>query len=148
MEMLERCRAVALAVLVASSTACHSAPSIEQSAAATEPVPSAKPVERGAVGDSDLRVMLTELASAKACELVRGQFRPLRAPDRPDVVTGIMWIRQCKVSNVGTKVTVALSGNGWQWAEQQEHKAGGSFAARARCVSVPRAVRSRSSRRS
>jgi hypothetical protein len=127
MGMLERCRTVALAAVFAS-TACHNAPSIEQRAAATEPVPSAKPVERGAVGDSDLRVMLTELASAKACELVRGQFRPLRAPDRPDVVTGIMWIRQCKVSNVGTKVTVALSGNGWQWAEQQEHKAGGSFA--------------------
>jgi hypothetical protein len=84
-------------------------------------------VERGAVGDSDLRMMLTELASAKACELVRGQFRPLRASDRPDVVTGILWIRQCKVSNVGTKVTLTLSGNGWQWAEQQQHKAGGAF---------------------
>ena len=72
--------------------------------------------------------MLTELASAKACQLIRGQFRPLRAPDRPDVVTGVMWIRECKVSNVGSKVTVALSGNGWQWADQQQHKAGGSFA--------------------
>ena len=85
-------------------------------------------MERGAVGDSDLRTMLTEVASAKACALIRGQFRPLRAPDRPDVVTGIMWIRECKMSNVGTKVTVALSGNGWQWADQQEHKAGGEFA--------------------
>ena len=72
--------------------------------------------------------MLTELASAKACELVRGQFRPLRAPDRENVVTGIMWIRECKVTNAGTHVTLTLAGNGWQWAAQQQQKAGGSFA--------------------
>jgi hypothetical protein len=124
-----RSAALVLAAALALPTAgCKRAPSVEQSAHATEPIPSAKPVERGAVGDSDLRIMLTELASAKACELVKGQFRPLRAPDRPDVVTGIMWIRECKMTNVGRNVTVALSGNGWQWAEQQQHKAGGSFA--------------------
>jgi hypothetical protein len=117
--------ATAFALVVA---ACQRAPSVEQNAHAAEPVPSAKPVERGAVGDSDLRVMLTELASAKACELIRGQFRPLRAADRPDVVTGILWIRECKISNVGTQVTVALSGSGWQWAAQEQHKAGATFA--------------------
>jgi hypothetical protein len=127
--MPETSQAVALASLLLIATgACHPAPSAEQNAHAAEPLPSAKPVERGAVGNSDLRIMLTEIASAKACELVRGQFRPLRAPDRPDVVTGVMWIRECKVSNVGTKVTVALSGSGWQWADQQQHKAGGAFA--------------------
>jgi hypothetical protein len=93
-----------------------------------EPPPAAKPVERGAVGDADLRVLLAELASAKACELMRGQFRPLRAPDRPGVVTGALWIRGCEITNVGTKVTFALSGSGWQWAEQEQHKSGGTFA--------------------
>jgi hypothetical protein len=123
-----RAQALALATAFALSTgACHHDPSAEQNAQAAEPIPSAKPVERGAVGDSDLRIMLTELASAKACQLIRGQFRPLRAPDRPELVTGVMWIRECKVSNVGSKVTVALSGNGWQWADQQQHKAGGTF---------------------
>jgi hypothetical protein len=126
---VSRIQALTLATALGLSTgACHRAPSVEQQAQATEPVPSAKPVERGAVGDSDLRTMLTELASSKACQLIRGQFRPLRAPDRPELVTGVMWIRECKVSNVGTKVTVALSGNGWQWAEQEQHKAGGKFA--------------------
>ncbi len=115
---------IALACLPCACGKSSAAPN----AHAEEPIPSAKPVERGAVGDSDLRVMLTELASAKACELVRGQFRPLRAPDRDDVVTGILWIRECRVTNVGTKVTLALAGNGWQWAAQQQHKAGGSFA--------------------
>ena len=129
MAIFEGRRTAAVAAALALSTgACQRAPSGEQQTQATQPAPSAKPVMRGAVGDGDLRIMLTELASAKACQLVRGQFRPLRAPDRPDVVTGIMWIRECKVSSVGTKVTVALSGNGWQWAEQQQHKAGGSFA--------------------
>ena len=116
------------AALVCLPGACKSSARSEPSVHSAEPVPSATPVERGAVGDGDLRVMLTELAAAKACELVRGQFRPLRAPDRDDVVTGIMWIRQCKITNVGTRVTVALSGNGWQWAAQQQDKAGGTFA--------------------
>ncbi|MES1177544.1 MAG: hypothetical protein ABUL62_24690 [Myxococcales bacterium] len=114
--------------LVCFPSACKTTPSPEPSASAAQPIPSAKPVERGAVGDNDLRVMLTELASAKACELVRGQFRPLRAPDNDQVVTGVMWIRECKVTNVGTQVTLTLAGNGWQWAAQQQHKAGGTFA--------------------
>ncbi|HEX3855250.1 MAG TPA: hypothetical protein VHW01_30010 [Polyangiaceae bacterium] len=128
--MFEAQQALRLLAAIAVCAACGKAPSDTKASSALDPIPSAKPVERGAVGDSDLRIMLTELASAKACELVRGQFRPLRAPDRPAVVTGILWVRECKISNVGTKVTVALSGNGWQWAAQQEHKAGGSFAIR------------------
>ena len=117
-----------IALACAPSGCGNSSDAPDARAAVIAPAPSAKPVERGAVGDSDLRVMLTELASAKACQLVQGQFRPLRAPDRDDVVTGIMWIRECKVTNVGTQVTVSLSGNGWQWAAQQQQKAGGSFA--------------------
>lgn len=110
-------------------------PSAERAArgvvvASAAPVEIAKPAERGAAGDSDLRVMLAEIASAKGCELVRGQFRPLRDTDRPDVVTGMMWIRDCKIINDGTKVTFALSGNGWQWADQKQNKAGGTFAVR------------------
>jgi hypothetical protein len=129
MSAVERGQRVVFAAAFAwAIAACQRAPSVEENAHAAKPVPSAKPVERGPVGDSDLRVMLTELASAKACELIRGQFRPLRAADRPDVVTGILWIRECKISNVGTQVTVALSGSGWQWAAQEQHKAGATFA--------------------
>ena len=97
-------------------------------AASTDRMPVARPVERGAVGDGDLRVMLAEIASMKACELVQGQFRPLHAVDRPDVVTGLMWIRTCQITNVGTKVTFVLSGSGWQWVDRQQRKAGGTFA--------------------
>ncbi|HEX7663671.1 MAG TPA: hypothetical protein VF407_04145 [Polyangiaceae bacterium] len=91
-------------------------------------IPAARPVERGAAGNEDLRVMLAEVASAKACKMIEGQFRPLRDPTRPDVVVGLMWIRGCRITNDGTKVTFDLSGNGWQWADQREEKAGGTFA--------------------
>jgi hypothetical protein len=107
----------------------HATPGDRQAPSA-EPIASAKPVERGAVGDGDLRIMMSELAAAKACQLVQGQFRPLRAIDRPEVVTGLIWIRKCDVTTVGTQLTFMLSGSGWQWAAQEQHKAGGTFAIR------------------
>lgn len=85
---------------------------------------------RGAAGDAALRVMLSEIASAKACKLMEGQFRPLRAPDRHQVVTGTLWIRACEITNEGTHVVFHLSGNGWQWVDQTKHQAGGTFVVR------------------
>lgn len=94
------------------------------------PPPVPKPVVRGAAGDSDLRAMLGEIASSKACEMIEGQFLPLRAPDRPEVRTGVLWIRRCAITSDGTRATFALSGNGWQWADQTKHQAGGTFVVR------------------
>ncbi|HEU4726806.1 MAG TPA: hypothetical protein VFT22_02925 [Kofleriaceae bacterium] len=94
------------------------------------PAPRATQPLRGAAGDDDLRVMLAELASSKACAMMKGQFRPLRAPDRHDTVTGVLWIRDCQIANHGTRVTFRLAGNGWQWAEQTKKKAGGTFVVR------------------
>ncbi len=91
------------------------------------PAPAARPPIRGAAGDADLRVMLAELASAKACEMIRGQFRGLRDPERPDVVTGVLWIHDCKITSEGTQVTFHLGCSGWQWAEQTQHKGGATF---------------------
>jgi len=59
--------------------------------------------------------------------MIRGQFRALRAPDRPNVATGVLWIRECEITNTGTKVAFHLTGGGWQWAHQKKHKAGGTF---------------------
>jgi hypothetical protein len=91
------------------------------------PPPAAKAPIRGAVGDNDLRVMLSDVASAKACEMIEGQFRGTRDKDRPGVVTGVLWIRECKISNDGTRVGFHLAGNGWQWSDQKKKKAGGTF---------------------
>lgn len=91
-------------------------------------MPPAKQPSRVAVQDDDLRIMLAEIASAKACELIRGQFRGLRDPARPQTVTGIFWIRGCRITARGTHVTFQLSGNGWQWTAKATKKAGATFA--------------------
>lgn len=75
--------------------------------------------------------MLAEIASARACSMIKGQFRPLRDPKRRDFVTGILWIRDCQIVNRGTRVTFHLTGNGWQWVDQTQDKAGGTFVVRA-----------------
>ncbi len=62
--------------------------------------------------------------------MIRGQFRALRAPDRPAIATGVLWIRECEITNDGTRVTFHLKGNGWQWAEQTQGKVGGTFVVR------------------
>jgi hypothetical protein len=62
--------------------------------------------------------------------MIEGQFLPLRAPDRPEVRTGTLWIRGCQITHEGTRVTFSLSGNGWQWADQTKHEAGGTFVVR------------------
>jgi hypothetical protein len=90
--------------------------------------PPAKQPSRVAVQDDDLRIMLAEIASAKACDLIRGQFRGLRDPARPQTVTGVFWIRGCRITRRGTNVTFQLSGNGWQWTAKATKKAGATFA--------------------
>jgi len=71
--------------------------------------------------------MLAEVASAKACEMMRGQLRGLRAQGNEPLTTGILWIRDCKITNDGTNVTFSLGGYGWQWNEKREKKAGATF---------------------
>jgi hypothetical protein len=93
------------------------------------PKPAIAPT-RSAVGDEDLRVMVTELASMKACAMIRGGFQGLRAADHPDTVTGVLWIRECEISNTGLHVTFHIVGNGWLWVEQTHNEKGGTFAVR------------------
>ena len=93
------------------------------------PPPPDKPI-RGAAGDADLRVMLAEIASAKACEQIRGSFRGLRAEGREDLTTGVLWLHDCKITNDGTRVTFELGGRGWQWTAKQTEQAGGEFEVR------------------
>ena len=62
--------------------------------------------------------------------MIRGQFRALRAPDHPELATGVLWIRDCDITNEGTRVTFHLKGVGWQWADQTKKKAGGTFVVR------------------
>jgi hypothetical protein len=92
--------------------------------------PPAKQPSRVAVQDDDLRVMVAEIASAKACDLIRGQFQGLRDPARLQTVTGVLWIRGCRITERGTDVTFRLSGKGWQWTAQKTKEVGATFAVR------------------
>jgi hypothetical protein len=112
--------AVVLSLLLAA--ACNKA-----SPPPPPPPAPAKPPIRGAAGDADLRVMVSELASAKACQMLEGQFLALRAPDDPSLATGVLWIRDCKIKNADSKVTFEIAGSGWQWTRKIQHKAGGTF---------------------
>lgn len=109
---------------------CLAAAGACQSEAPPPAAPKAVAPLRGAAGDSDLRVMLSELASSKACALIRGGFHGLRAPERPDVVTGVLWIRECEITNIGPRMTFEIAGNGWSWIDKTKSKGGGTFAVR------------------
>ena len=112
--------AVSLIALVGCAHSAKPTPPFVQNAA---------PVENAA-SDSDLHVMLAELASSRACGMIRDVFEGLRAPNHPDVVTGVLWLRQCESSNVGTRVTFHIKGNGWLWVDQSNHRGGGTFVVR------------------
>jgi hypothetical protein len=62
--------------------------------------------------------------------MIRGLFNGLRAPDHPEAVTGVLWIRDCDAANVGTNVTFHVKGNGWLWVDQTKKKGGGTFVVR------------------
>ena len=71
------------------------------------PAPSLPPIPvaptEGATGDADVRVLVTELMSAQACDRLRGGFHGLRSPDHPGAVSGVLWIRECEISSSGAK---------------------------------------------
>jgi hypothetical protein len=114
-------------LLLSSLVAAACSKTAQEPPPAPPPPPAAKAPIRGAVGDANLRVMLSELASAKACAMIEGQYRGLRAPDNRGLVTGVLWIRDCEIENQGTSVTFHLAGSGWQWTNQTKKKAGGTF---------------------
>ena len=95
---------------------------------ALPPIP-VMPTE-GAAGDVDVRVLVTELTSSKACERLRGGFHGLRSPDHPDVVSGVMWIRECEVSSTGAQIKLHVAGSGWTWIDATTHSHGGTFVVR------------------
>jgi hypothetical protein len=75
-------------------------------------------------------MLLGDLVSSKGCDLVRGGFHGLRAPDHPDIVTGVLWVRDCKITNAGAHVALHIKGNGWLWVDETKRKGGGSFTVR------------------
>jgi hypothetical protein len=88
------------------------------------------PAAPDAADDTGVRMLLTHLASSKACDLIRGGFHGLRAPDHPDTVTGVLWVRDCKITNAGAHIALDIKGSGWLWVDETKRKGGGSFTVR------------------
>ncbi len=80
-----------------------------------------------AAGDADFRVLVTELTSSQACERLRGGFHGLRSPDHADVVSGVLWIRECEISSHGAQLELHVAGTGWTWVDTTKHSHGGTF---------------------
>ena len=90
------------------------------------PPPQPQPV-RGAAADDDVRAMIAEIASSRACDMIRDRFVPLHNALRPDVVSGTLWVRGCTIASHGAHLTLTISGQGWQWADRSANEAGGRF---------------------
>jgi hypothetical protein len=115
---------LALAVVAACSRAHRDEPTQTQQVAPKPQVPL-----RDAVGDHDMRALVADLASSKACEQFEHNMRGMVDDKDKTKVTGILWIRQCKIAleGDGMHVTFELIGNGWQWNHTTKHQAGGTF---------------------
>jgi hypothetical protein len=116
---------VALPLLVIVTAACarnQGGDDAEDAAVAVAPAP-----VRGAVGDQDVRIMLAEIASARACAQIRGNFQALPAADQPQLTSGVLWIHGCRISNTGTRVDFHLEAGGWRWIDEEKKKAGAKF---------------------
>ncbi|HUJ59147.1 MAG TPA: hypothetical protein VLX92_11665 [Kofleriaceae bacterium] len=70
--------------------------------------------------------MMAQLVSAKVCDRLRGEMRPLRAYDRP-AATGTLWIRDCHATLDGQRVTFAITGSGWRWNEEARQLREGTY---------------------
>lgn len=115
-------RAAVTALITLIATSCASTPP-----PAPRPVETPPPIVKGAAGDTDLRIMIAQIAATKACDLVEHQFRTLRANTPGEPVVGVVWLRDCNITHDGTKLTIEVSGRGWEWVDRESSKAGGSF---------------------
>ena len=91
------------------------------------PPPKPEAPLRDATGDADVRILVADLLSGRACEQAVHHFSGIKDKTRKTVTTGQVWIRECSISNEGTNLTVSIGGNGWQWADQDQKKAGATF---------------------
>src|SRR5580698_1319936 len=96
---------IALSVVAACSRAHHDEPQV---------APKPQVPLRDAVGDRDMRALVADLMSSKACEQFEHNMRGMVDANDKTKVTGVLWIRQCKITLEGdaTRVTFELGGNG------------------------------------
>lgn len=77
--------------------------------------------ERTAAQDVAVRALIVDVARHRACALLRDRFVPL-PEDRPGaprrVTEGRLWVDRCVVRRDEDRLSLSLSGRGWQWVER------------------------------
>ncbi len=106
-----RTATVVIGIGLCAATACARAP--DRSAPSQDAGPAISSVKTSPTSSRDLHAMATAFVAIAACDHVRGQFRPLRAPDDAEA-TGTLWIRGCQVSTDDASVAFQLTGEAWQ----------------------------------
>lgn len=96
-------------------------------APAPEPPQPPPAPQRTAAEAHDLRLMMAELAAARACKRLEGTFRPLTGSGEGGPVAGALWIEDCRDTETDTRVRLELSGRGWLWLARHKEKAGADF---------------------
>lgn len=79
-----------------------------------------------AAEDDDLRKMLVDVAARRACDRLRGIFRPV-ADTTSATYIGVAWISECEAFGRGDGLTLQLAGRGWQWVSRSTEAAGADF---------------------
>lgn len=82
---------------------------------------------RDAVGDADLRALVYDWLSTKACEKALHRFSGIKDRTRKGIINGQLWVRGCKITSDGSRLLAEVSGEGWQWQHVVQKKAGGTF---------------------
>lgn len=116
------------AVIVTFLAACASDSRAQQTTPSTQSADRAADIPK--VTASNLRVLLAQIASARACDRVRDTYLGLASSEKPELVTGTLWIRECSITNDGSDVRFRFEGNGWQWVEKTTESAGADFGVR------------------
>lgn len=111
-------------VAVVVAVACSS-----KKATPPDPLPVRVPETplRGAEGDKDMRALVNDLIAGKACDQIKHRFTGLRDVKRPTTLAGTMWLRECQIENEGSHLAMQVAGSGWEWIDQTQKKAGGTF---------------------
>ncbi|CAN5480136.1 hypothetical protein BH11MYX1_BH11MYX1_23920 [soil metagenome] len=111
-------------LVVALVAACSSK---KESAPDPLPVPVPETPLRDAEGDKDIRALVNDLIAGKACHEVEHRFSGIRDVKRAQTLVGSVWIRECQIENEGSHLAIRIAASGWEWVDQTQKKAGGTF---------------------
>jgi hypothetical protein len=82
---------------------------------------------RNATTREDLPIMLADVLEGTICSRLLGRFLPIAASDAEGSIPGTApadgrwWIRGCEAHRLNNLLTLALSGTGWNWVDQEGH---------------------------